>query len=315
MKDITGQRVLILGGSGFIGTHLWKRLKGEVLDLKVLSRTISREQKLIDGVTWIEADMRDHAVLASAMERVDTVYHLVNSGTPMSSNIDRLGDIQSNLLPTIEMMDIAVSAGVKKIVFISSGGTVYGVPRSIPTAEDDSTEPITSYGIVKLTLEKYLQLYNQLFGIKVAIIRAANPYGPGQLGNRNQGFIGALLASYFYGKPMDIWGDGTVIRDFIYVDDLVEAIVLSGASSEDLLRLNIGGGQGTSLIQVIAAVEEIIEGTLAVEFRPARKSDIPNSTLNINMAKLKIGWEPTTTLKTGIEKTMNWFEQERKRLG
>jgi UDP-glucose 4-epimerase len=206
------------------------------------------------------------------------------------------------------MLDMAVAAGVRRVVFLSSGGTVYGIPEKIPTLESEPTEPISSYGIVKLTIEKYLKLYSQIADLDFTIIRAGNPYGPGQVGNRNQGFIGTLLASHFSNKEMEIWGDGSIVRDFIYIDDLVDAIIRAGKVEKRALTLNIGGGSGHSLNEIIQITERILGGAIDVKFLQSRSVDIQHSILNVDAAEAYRGWTPATPLEVGLKKTIEWFQ-------
>jgi UDP-glucose 4-epimerase len=196
--------------------------------------------------------------------------------------------------------------GIQKIIFISSGGTVYGVPQNIPISENHPTDPICSYGITKLTIEKYLNLYKNLHGIRPVTLRLANPYGPRQRIETAQGAIAAFLHFAMTNQPIKVWGDGTVVRDYIFVDDVAEAFVAALSYQGDQTTFNIGSGVGYSLMQLIQKVEGLFGRKMQVDYRPFRKFDVPTNILCIRKAMEQLKWSPRTDIDTGLAKMIEW---------
>ena len=168
---------IVLGGGGFIGANLCRRLASSGMRVRAFGRRCLFPEAL-EGVEWYQGDFTDAVLLASAIETFDIVYHLVHATTPHSANLDMAGDVQQNVISSLALMDISRNLGVKRIVYVSSGGTVYGPAAQIPTPETAPTDPITAYGISKLAIEKYLSLYQRLHGLDYRILRVANPFGP-----------------------------------------------------------------------------------------------------------------------------------------
>jgi UDP-glucose 4-epimerase len=175
--SLRGVSCIVLGGGGFIGANLCRRLASSGLRVRAFGRRCLFPEAL-DGVEWYQGNFSDAAALAAAMETYDVVFHLVHATTPHSANLDMAADVQQNVMSSLALMDISRNLGVKRVVFVSSGGTVYGPAAQIPTPETAPTEPITAYGISKLAIEKYFALYQRLYGLDYRILRVANPFGP-----------------------------------------------------------------------------------------------------------------------------------------
>jgi UDP-glucose 4-epimerase len=257
---------------------------------------------------WHRATFDDAAVLDAVIRPGDCVLHLVSSTVPGSSNEDPYGDIASNVLPTLRLLELARQRSVKKVVFLSSGGTVYGPGVAVPTPEAAATDPICSYGIQKLAIEKYLALYRRLHGLDSVVLRVANPYGPYQLGF-GQGVIAAIFRKALQAEPITIWGDGTVVRDYIHVSDVVEAILCAvRLDSPTAPRLyNIGSGVGKSLRDILDAVRRLRDGDLTVINTPGRLTDVPASILDIRQATAHLGWGNRISWDQGLEQTYHWM--------
>ena len=202
---------LVLGGGGFIGSHLVSALLLQGRRVRVLERPYRKHTKLVPqhpNLEWLEGNFGNTEDVRRALHDVDAVFHLVSTTQPQSSNDDPTFDIQSNLLATVGLLEQMRFLKNVPLIFISSGGTVYGKPQQIAISEKHPTEPQCSYGIVKLTIEKYLALYHLLYGINYRVLRFSNPYGPGQEENRTQGVIGTFLSRILQGLPIEVWGDG-----------------------------------------------------------------------------------------------------------
>jgi len=262
----------------------------------------------LGSTEWYQGDFTDAAAVAAAVETFDVVFHLVHSTTPQAANLDMPGDVQRNVIPSLALLDICRKLGVKRVVFISSGGTVYGRPEQIPTPETAPTEPIAAYGISKLAIEKYLALYQHLYGLDYRILRVTNPYGPYQIALKNQGVVAALIARVLRKEAIEIWGDGTAVRDFIYIDDVVDALVAAAGDQSAERVFNIGSGQGRSLREIIAAVEQCLDRKIEINWMPRRSLDLPASVVAIDRAKTALGWVPKTPFEAGLRKTVEWWQ-------
>ena len=220
-------------------------------------------------------------------------------------------DIHGSVVPSLALLDISRKLGTKRIVFVSSGGTIYGAAKEIPTPESAPTDPITAYGIGKLTIEKYLALYERLYGLSFRVLRVANAFGPFQLPAKRQGVVAMLLSRAFENKRTEIWGDGSVVRDYIFVDDVVDALEAAAADDSDERVFNIGSGRGRSLREVIGAIETQLGEKLMIDWKPGRPIDAPVSILAIERAKNALGWGPKTTFEEGLRQTIGWWRGDR----
>jgi UDP-glucose 4-epimerase len=220
-------------------------------------------------------------------------------------------DVQHNVIPSINLLELCGKLGVKRVVFSSSGGTVYGRPRQIPTPELAPTEPICAYGISKLAVEKYLVLFEHLQSLDYRVLRIANPFGPYQIAWKGQGFIAASVARALSGQQIEIWGDGSVVRDFIFIDDVIDAFEAAARDTSDLRVFNIGTGEGKRLDSVLAAIERLLDVKLNLKRLPGRSLDTPVSVVAIDRARDVLKWSPKTPFETGLAQTIEWTRRNR----
>ncbi len=296
---------VVLGGGGFIGTNLCRRLA----DSGHRVRAFGRRQPFADGlsgVEWHAGDFNDTASVAAAIESFDVVFHLIHATMPQAADLDIQGDVRNNVLPSIALLEQCHRAGTKRVVFASSGGTVYGNARQIPTPETAPTDPICAYGISKLAIEKYLALFEHRFGLGFRVLRIANPYGPFQFALKNQGVIAALIGRALRDEPVEIWGDGSVVRDFVFAEDVADALIAAATDQGDERVFNIGGGQGRSLRDIVAAIEHAMGKRLRLEWKPARALDVPVSVVSVERAARVLHWVPATPFESGLERTIAW---------
>ena len=291
---------LVVGGNGFIGTHLVDRLLDDGYPLKVYNRGRNRFRENPEGVEYVEGELGNHGLIREAVEGIEVVYHFVSTTLPKTSNDDPSYDVRSNLVDTIQLLEACVEAGVRKVIFASSGGTVYGPPKELPIPEDHPTHPISSYGITKLAIEKYLGLFRHLHGLDYVALRISNPYGPYQDPRGQQGAIGVFLHRIYNGEPVTIWGDGSVTRDYLYISDLVEALVLAAEIETQEKVINVGSGCGFSLNKLLACIAVVVGEQPTVEYLPARALDVPENVLDITRARAALEWSPRTELEEGI---------------
>ncbi len=297
---------VVLGGGGFLGVNLCRRLASSGMRVRAFGRRCLFPQDLA-GVEWRQGDFCDPAAVASAIASCETVFHLVHTYMPQSADLNMAEDVRQNVVSSLALLEISRKLKVKRIVFVSSGGIVYGPTPHVPTPETAATDPIGAYGISKLTIEKYLRLYEHHHGLTFRVLRVANLFGPFQLPGKNQGVIAALISCALHNKEFEIWGDGSAIRDYIYVDDVVDALLLAAADESDERIFNIGSGQGRDLHQVIAEIEATLGIKLAVRRTKGRLLDVSVSVLAIERACTVLGWRPRIPFDVGIKQTVEWW--------
>lgn len=300
-------RSLVLGGSGFIGGHLVRHLAGLGHDVSVYCRTASLVPTL--GVRFIHGDFTVGEGLQEALEGVDHCYHLISTTIPGSSSGDPLLDIETNLKATVRLLGWARSTRIKKIIFCSSGGTVYGIPKAIPIDEEQPLWPINPYGIIKAAIEQYLNMYFVLHGLDYGIVRLSNPYGEGQR-SKMLGAVTVFAERALRGEEIEIWGDGSVVRDFLYVGDAVRGLAAAAQHQGPDRVFNIGSGEGHSLKNLLTIIEKIVGQTIRVKFSEPRRFDVPINILSIARAREQLKWSPDVGLEDGIERTVAWLRAE-----
>jgi UDP-glucose 4-epimerase len=301
---LAGRRCVVLGGGGFVGTNLRLALVRAGAQVVGYGRT---PRFAVDAGSWIQGDFADRDGLARAVAGASHVFHLLGAADPGQSNLDPGLDARTQVPASIALLEACRDAGVERLVFLSSGGTVYRPGLPLPIAEDAATDPISAYGIGKLAVEKYCRLFHHLHGLDSAVLRIANPYGPFQSPHRAQGFIAKLMHQAMRGQPIRIWGDGSAVRDFLFVDDVTDAILLAAQRPGGAEPVNIGSGVGRSLRAVIADVERVLGQPVAVAYETARAADTPANVLDIRRAAERLGWRPSRPWEEGLRITRDWL--------
>jgi UDP-glucose 4-epimerase len=301
-------RAVVVGGNGFIGSHLVDRLLATGWEVVVYDCAPERFRPPLPGVTYALKDLGDVSALLKVLPGADVVFHLVSTTIPQTSNDAPLFDLRTNLLGTVRFLQACVQADVGRVIFLSSGGTVYGIPTTTPVDEAQPTHPICSYGIVKLAIEKYLYLFEHLYGLSYGILRPSNPYGPRQNFMGKQGVVTVFLGRIAQGVPVTLWGDGTVVRDFFHVSDLARAcLALAGADGPGRV-FNVGSGQGLSLNALLDVIADVVRQPFEVQRSSGRPFDVPHLVLDVACAREALGWAPQVDLATGIADTWAWVQ-------
>lgn len=303
-------KALVIGGNGFIGTNLVDALIEKNHEVRVFDRYPNRFREPLDNVEYLAGDLGNHGEVAEAVRGVDWVFHLAYTTLPQTSNDDPVYDVRSNIADTVQLLQQCRESKIKKVIFISSGGTVYGIPQQVPIAEDHPLEPICSYGISKLCIERYLYMFYKQWGLDYVALRISNPYGIQQNPHAKQGAIGVFLGNVFEGKPITIWGDGNVVRDYVYVTDAARALVKGAeyqAGENEPRIFNIGAGRGHSLNELVDEIRHSIDGNAQVRYTPARTVDVPINVLDIKKARQYLGFEPEIDLRQGLKMTWQWI--------
>lgn len=299
----TPQRYLITGASGFIGHGLCQKLLARGHHVTALDIRPPKQDH--ENLTFVEGSFTSLDILWSVCAGADCLIHLAASKFPKAAQQDPKADIIENILGSFQLFEEARNADVGKIIFASSGGAVYGNAVPVPIAESALTNPIGAYGISKLAIEKYLQLFGIQFGIETLSLRAANPYGPGQNIQNAQGALTTFCYKALSGAKIEVWGDGSIERDYIYISDLTDAFVAAAERNTDAQVLNIGSGQGTSLNKLLEHIQKRFVAPLDVCYMPSRSFDVQQNYLNIEQAYAALGWRPQVLLDDGISRTLD----------
>lgn len=305
MKKI---RVLLLGGSGFIGTNLGLALLQKGFSVRVVSRSKPHSFLMSEGATWCKCDITDQRTLLHAMSDCEIVFHLASNTNPKTSGNNPASDVQNNIAGTLNVLEQAVAQpGIRRLIFISSGGTVYGIPKTLPISENHPTEPICSYGICKLSIEKYLALYHRNHNLDTRVLRLSNPYGTHQPIDRLQGAIAVFTARMLKGQPIEVWGDGSVTRDYLHVSDAVDAMLLLMEYQGDVRLFNLGSGIGHSINEILKILQIQAKKKIDVRYSEGRTFDVPVNFLDTNLIRRELLWDQKIDIDSGISRTISEF--------
>lgn len=311
-----GMKIAIIGAAGFIGTNLALQL------IKTKENQLTLVDKKLDyfaiclrqnnaQIQCIEDSLDQHSDFAKYLVEQDVIYHLFSTTVPATSNHHVSQELIENVVFTAKLLDECLVHQVKKVVFVSSGGTVYGKELQCPLPEETPTKPITSYGIQKGTIERLLYLYRYMHGLDYRIIRLANPYGPYQ---RPNGILGAVTTFTYKALNRDkitVYGDGSVIRDYIYIDDAIRAILNIANGTCEHRTFNVGCGCGISVNDLLNSIQSALEMVLDIEYVSGRSVDVPVNYLDITRYEKYYGKLQPISLEEGIKKTANFMRLEK----
>jgi len=303
-------RCLVLGGTGFIGSHVVERLLANGLRVRVFGQSSMFPIDISVGVDCLEfsvGDFHDAQSVAKAVKGCDYVFHLIATSVPASSNRNMVADADSNLIGTLKLLETCVREKVRQIIFSSSGGTVYGRTGDDPIPELHNTEPQCSYGVVKLAIEKYLELFRIQHGVDYTVLRVSNCYGPGLPVKGEQGVVGVFLDRLRRQEPITVWGNGAITRDYVYVADVAAAFRAALGQQSPFRVFNIGTGVGTSIIKLIEMMERVTGCRANIVRHPAREVDVPVNVLDPTRARNYLRWDADTALEQGLLNTWNWM--------
>lgn len=308
-------KILLLGAAGFIGTNLTIELAKKTEDeITLVDRSKAFFKPIVDmnlnNVRILEADLTVDMDFDLILKEQEVVYHLVSTTVPTTSNQHISQELVSNVVFSANLFEACIRCGVKKVVFVSSGGTVYGKEVDCPLKEKTATNPISSYGVQKITIEKLLYLYRYMYGLDYRIIRLANPYGPYQRPNGVLGAVTTFTYKALKGDEITVYGDGSVVRDFIYIDDAIRAIMKIVNGENKHRTFNLGCGYGTSIKQVLETIEKALGIKLNVSYLEGRKVDVPVNYLDISRYEKYYGALNPISLEDGIIKTADFMKKE-----
>lgn len=310
----TRKKILILGADGFLGSNLAKSLLADkeyeirAFDLfkDGISRNLVGLEKKLD---ILPGNFLNRSDIKKALEEIDIVFHYISLTTPGSSMKDPLIDVETNIKGTIALLEECVKAKVKKVVFSSSGGAIYGNQEKEKLSENDPQNPISPYAISKLAIEKYLEYYRINRGLDYLILRYSNPYGPGQNVVGSQGIIPIFLNLAKQKKPITIFGDGKNVRDYIFIDDAIENTKKLAFKQNAKYKIyNIGKGEGATIDEVVEAIQRATGKKLKIKKMSARSVDVRKIVLDTSRAEKEIKYLRGVNLDDGIKRTWEWIK-------
>lgn len=303
MIETTPRRVVVLGANGFLGSAVVKHLSHHGHQVTAYWRHSRADIEALPNVRSVVGDIRDTWTLADAIRDADVVYHFASATHPSLFFSDPAAEYSEALQPLIWLIEVAAKNGVKKLVYPSSGGTIYADEQA-PRTEASRVDPRSPYAILKLTAEQLLIHSSRQGHFSVDIFRVGNPYGPGQPSRPGQGVIPHWLDSIQSGKPVRVFGDGTAQRDYIFIDDFCKLVALSCQRLEETAIMNLGTGQGTSLNELLAVIKDLANVSITVENLDSRASDIHTIALRPDrLLELHPDFE-FTPLKEGLRQTL-----------
>ncbi|MCW8899126.1 MAG: NAD-dependent epimerase/dehydratase family protein [Gammaproteobacteria bacterium] len=291
-------------GAGFIGKRVIKNLLASGHTVQVLDRNPCPDE-FVDKVKWITSECQDQRSVEKVLQDVTVAYHLASSTVPGDQHVDVAIELKDNVVSILGFVDSCLKTGVKRIVFASSS-SVYGVQHSMPINELAPTNPISTHGIHKLMVEKFLLLAQHLHGIQVRILRIANPYGPSQSILGRQGFIAMAIGHILNNSPIILRDNGKPVRDFIFIDDLAEAAVQAGIQEKLPSVINIGTGIGLSLREILNQIEKLINCEVKITPTESRQVDIPVSILDVSLMNSVMRFIPSTSFQEGLSITLTY---------
>lgn len=303
---------LIFGGNGFIGSHLAEGLVEKGYDVRVFDNFktgMVNLETIKDKIEIIKGDFLNETDVRNALRNVDYVFHYISTTIPATAIKDPIYDIESNIIGAVKLFQSAINNNIKRIIFPSSGGTIYGEPKSLPIRETDPVNPIDPYAISKLTIEKYLYYFNYTYGLDYTILRYSNPYGERQNPYGKQGVIPVFLNKIKEGEQPTIYGDGSIIRDYIYIKDAVKATIAVLEKETREKVFNVGSGEGTPLNELIAIMSEVVGKKIIPKYIRDSGIRVQRVVLDISKIQREVGWKPSTNLQEGMRRTWQWINK------
>ncbi len=310
-------RSLVLGGNGFIGSHLCEYLarKGHQVicfdhfKKKPVRTALSRQK----SIQTVKGDFRKASDLERALDGVDYVFHFIAVATPYHSVRQPEQEVTQILVPTVKLLKLCVKKKIKKIIFPSSGGLIYGsqVDPLDKVSEDEIPLPLIPHAVIKLAIEQFLHFFHRSYHLDFCVLRLSNIYGPrGPLGG-GQGVVGIFLDAVLHGKRAVVLGDGQAVRDYLYIDDAVRAIALAATKRGERKIYNVGSGTGCTVLGMLNKICAVCGKKSKPVFAPARPAAIQRVVLSNARFRKEFGWKPTVTLEQGLRKVFEWVKTVR----
>jgi UDP-glucose 4-epimerase len=299
--------ILILGAGGFLGGALARRLSRDGFRVYRLMKQPAPPFGNSDSVHT--GDLSNGALMREMLTRCNTVFHLASATTPGSSAQQPSLEAEFNLSPTLRFLDVMQHFPGRRLIFVSSGGTLYGNPEIEPAPESHPTTALSYHGAGKIALESFLRTFSRLSGTDLTVLRPSNLYGPSQSLKSGFGLVRTMLQHIKHGTPMEIWGDGETVRDFLYIDDMVEACCQARTKADAAGEVfNVGAGIGHSINQIRRLAEDVSGRPLEVVYQPRRQVDVTHIVLDCSKIRSKLGWSAAVPLTEGLALTWQWLQ-------
>jgi UDP-glucose 4-epimerase len=308
--ETSARRCCVIGGAGFIGSHLVAALLDMGYEVTVLDTRRPNEKTLRRGPRYICGDCGNKEVLDIALDGVTEIADLAYATFPKTSYENPVNDILTNLPASVRLLEAAIRVQVRKVVVVSSGGTVYGRAQQLPIDEDHPTCPISPYGITKLALEKYAQMFHQLHDLPVVVVRPANAYGEGQRPFIGQGFVATAMGAILLKKNVIVYGKNGTVRDYVHAHDIARGIIAALDRGRAGLVYNISSGVGRSNREVLEAIEEVVRPAgfrIRVRTETLRGFDVPINVLSSERLHEQTGWQTQVSWEDGLRRTWDWI--------
>jgi UDP-glucose 4-epimerase len=301
------KRIVVMGGFGFIGSEVCRKLLSAGYPVRVFQKESSSPARLEPIIKKLEVVLGDQSspdAVIAALKDAHTVIHLIHTTVPGSSMSSPAFDLQSNVVALTGWLSRLGETSVKRVIYVSSGGTVYGVAKTLPIGEDHELNPICAYGITKLACEKFVAMYSKLAGVDYRIMRPSNAYGEQQPSNRGQGVVAVMAKRIATGQPLEIWGNGKARRDYIHVHDVATAITAAVEYAGETRVFNISTGKGSSVLDLIEAFRQRVPDLPPARHLPDRGFDVPDNILDNSLLCRELGWKPIISLQDGVERVI-----------
>ena len=307
------KKALVTGGAGFIGSHLVDTLHKKDIEVLVVDNLLTGKKENLNSLD-LENTIYGDVGSEDALENIrnfnpDVCFHLAAQSSVVISVEDPLLDFEHNLLQPVQLIKTLLATDCKQFIFTSSGGTIFGEPEVIPTSEEDyGGEPVSPYGLAKKKLNELIEVMLQNREMSYSILNLSNVYGPRQDPHGEAGVMSIFTGKLLNNETPTIYGDGEQTRDYVYVLDVVDALIKSSESEENLF-LNIGTGIETSVNELVSILSKKISWDGEPNYEPMREGELLRSVLNYKRAKDQIGWEPNYTLDSGLDELISWFSK------
>ena len=303
-------RILVTGGAGFVGSHVTNKLIEKGHDVVVIDNlSTGKKENLNNNAKFYQVDICSSEISQIfEQKKPEIVFHFAAQVDIRKSVKDPIEDAKINILGSLNLINNCQKFEVKRFIFASSGGSIYGDTDIIPTPENHPENPESPYGICKLTIEKYLHFYKQTFGLNYTALRLANIYGPRQNSKGEAGVIAIFCDKMLKNEKVVINGDGEQTRDFVFVDDIVKAALLSMEQEKNGIY-NIATNKETNINEIFKKIKQLTNSNSEEEHVPAKAGEQRRSCLDYSKAKQELNWEPKYNLEKGLEETINWFKE------
>jgi UDP-glucose 4-epimerase len=301
-----------------MGSHICRELSARGYAVRIFDKLDASHELISDferDVEIVAGDISRPQDVLNAIADADVVVHLVHTTVPGSSMDDPEYDITSNVIASVRWLSRLGETNVRRVLYFSSGGTVYGVPQSNLIGESHQTNPISSYGITKLAIEKYISMYASMYGVEYCLIRPSNVYGAGQRLHIGQGVIGVMAHHALCGEPLELWGTGESLRDYLHVEDMTAATLALLSYRGPHRIFNVSSGRGHSVLDIMAILRDQLGSLPEVVRKPTRGFDVPINVLDSSRLHAETGWSPKVGLEEGIARTIAWLKTVRREKG